>query len=540
MPVAKLPFTAVSSGWLTNNRMRFFPKPFPVFTLALTGSLLATWLLTAYRPLPAMSGRAAGGAPKTIIFILADDHRYDFMGFTGKVAGLQTPNLDRLAHEGAHVQNAFVSTALCSPSRASILTGQYAHTHKVVDNFAPLTPGLRFFPQYLQKAGYKTAFLGKWHMGNTDDAPQPGFDYWLSFKGQGDYYNPTFNINGKRVAYTDSSNTTDLLTTYALQWMSSLDHKKPFCLYLSHKAVHAMFEPTKRHRNQYSQMPINYPASMYLTATDSSKRWGSNGSGSPETGTLKANLGGIPNWVKQQRYSWHGVDYMYHGQMDFNQFYHRYAETLLGVDDSVGQVLHWLEVNGLDQNTLVVYMGDNGFSFGERGLIDKRHMYEESMRVPMLVRCPALIKPQTKLTQVVQNIDIAPMLLDYAGLPKPTQMQGNSFLPLLKGQTIPWRDRAFYEYYWETDFPQTPTMFGLRTSQYKYIFNYGVWDTNELYDLRADPDEVNNLIKSPAHQEIARQLRSDMFDLMRDTGGLNIPINPAKQKRFDHRYKGFY
>ncbi len=202
--------------------------------------------VVAFRPLPDRPPKAH--RPRNIIFILADDHRYDFMGFTGKVTGLKTPNLDRLANEGAHIQNAFVSTALCSPSRASILTGQYAHTHRVVDNFAPLPVGLRFFPQYLQKAGYKTAFLGKWHMGNTDDAPQPGFDYWLSFKGQGDYFNPTFNINGKQVTYKDSSNTTDLLTDYAIKWLGAQDKKKPFCLYLSHKAVHAMFEPTKRHR----------------------------------------------------------------------------------------------------------------------------------------------------------------------------------------------------------------------------------------------------------------------------------------------------
>ncbi|GAB2557536.1 sulfatase family protein [Spirosoma areae] len=484
-------------------------------------------------------------APKNIIFILADDHRYDFMGFTGKVAGLQTPNLDRLAAQGAHVQNAFVSTALCSPSRASILSGQYAHTHKVVDNFAPLPKGLTFFPQYLQKAGYQTAFLGKWHMGNTDDNPQPGFDYWLSFKGQGVYYNPTFNINGKRVSHTDSSYTTDLLTDYALKWLNGVDRKKPFMLYLSHKAVHAPFEPAKRHQNRYAAIPIKYPRSMYLTATDTSRVWGPKSTTDPENGGLKTNLADMPNWVKQQRYSWHGVDYMYHGQIGFNDFYHRYAETLLGVDDSVGRVLKWLEDNGQLANTMVVYMGDNGFSFGERGLIDKRHAYEESMRVPLLVHCPTLISPGRRLTQVVQNIDIAPTLLAYAGLPKPTQMQGNSFLPLLRGQPTgtpgrPWRDRAFYEYYWETDFPQTPTMFAVRTDRYKYIFNYGVWDANELYDLQTDPDEVNNLIRNPQHQETARQLRDQLFDWLEGSKGMQIPLNRVRQQRFDHRFKGTY
>jgi N-acetylglucosamine-6-sulfatase len=488
--------------------------------------------LTAERPAP---------KPRNIIFILSDDHRYDFMGFTGKVAGLQTPNLDRLAREGAHVQNAFVSTALCSPSRASILTGQYAHTHRVVDNFAPMPKDITFFPQYLQKAGYQTAFLGKWHMGNTGDQPQPGFNYWLSFKGQGEYYNPTFNINGKQVSHTDSSHTTDLLTDYALNWLDKgRDQSKPFCLYLSHKAVHAMFEPTKRHRGTYQNIAINYPRSMYLTATDTSKIWGPKTGISPETGKLTANVPDMPNWVKNQRYSWHGVDYLYHGQIGFNDFYRNYNETLLGIDDSVGRVLAWLKANGQDDNTLVVYMGDNGFSFGERGLIDKRHAYEESMRVPLLVRCPALVKSGTKLTQVVQNIDIAPTLLAYAGLPKPAQMQGNSFLPLLQGQSVSWRDRAFYEYYWEVDFPQTPTLFAVRTDRYKYIFNYGGWEPNELYDLKADPDEVNNLVRSPQHQETARQLRDELFTWLETTRGMQIPLNRVKQPRNDHRYKGTY
>ena len=206
-------------------------------------------------------------------------------------------------------------------------------------------------------------------------------------------------------------------------------------MYLSHKAVHANFQPAKRHKGIYKNQIINYPASMYLTATDSSKNWGGEKDKLTQSIFKKANIIDMPKWVKNQRYSWHGVDYMYHGQIGFNDFYHQYFETLLGVDESVGKVTDWLKTNGLDENTMVVYMGDNGFSFGERGLIDKRHMYEESMRVPLLIRCPSIIKSKTVVSQVIQNIDIAPTLLAYAGQPTPSQMQGNSFLDILKGQS---------------------------------------------------------------------------------------------------------
>ena len=481
---------------------------------------------------------ATANKPRNVIFILADDHRYDFMGFTGKVPGLQTPNMDRLAREGAHLQNAFVSTALCSPSRASILTGQYAHTHTIVDNQAPLPQGLTFFPQYLQEAGYQTAFFGKWHMGNTEDEPQPGFNHWESFRGQGVYYNPTFNINGKQVSYKDSAYIADLLTDHAINWMKHQDKQKPFFLYLSHKGVHAEFQPAKRHRGRYKNMQIHYPASMFLTATDTSNtwHWRNKVKANPEVNT-PVNLAGIPEWVKKQRYSWHGVDYMYHGSINFDDFYRQYCETLLSVDESIGSVLDYLKKAGIDKNTLVIYMGDNGFSFGEHGLIDKRHAYEESMRVPLLMRYPDVIKPGTKVTQVIQNIDIAPTILAVAGKETPKNMQGQSFLPILQGQQIPWRDKAFYEYYWDYDFPQTPTVFAVRTGRYKYIRYQGIWDTNELYDLQTDPWEMNNLIASPEQAPRIKQMAGELFDWLEKTGGMDMPLKRTiKHPSGDYRH----
>jgi arylsulfatase A-like enzyme len=440
-----------------------------------------------------------------------------------------------MANEGAHLKNAFVSTSLCSPSRASILTGQYAHTHTVVDNEAPMPKGLTFFPQYLQKLGYQTSFYGKWHMGNTDDQPLPGFDHWVSFRGQGVYYNPTLNIDGKRVPQAEGSYTTDILTNMAIDWLDKRNKQKPFFVYLSHKGVHAEFEPAKRHEGKYANIPIVTPPSMYLTATDSSKSYGI--ATSPAT---EVNYKDIPKWVRNQRYSWHGVDYMYDGAIKFDDFYRRYLETLQAVDESIERVLNWLKENNLDKNTMVVYMGDNGFSFGEHGLIDKRHAYEESMRVSLLAWAPGFIKPKSVVENVIMNVDLAPTFLELAGMDVPKNMQGQSFLPLLRGKSVPWRNKVFYEYYWEAAFPQTPTIFSVRSDRYKYIYNQGVWDINELYDLQNDPYEMNNLIRDKKLEPVGIELRNELFTWLEQTNGLQIPLKKAAGKRNDHRYRGSY
>lgn len=489
--------------------------------------VMASILITASQPVK---------KPRNVVFILSDDHRFDFMGFMDKVPGLETPGMDRMAKEGAHLKNAFVSTALCSPSRASILTGQYAHTHTIVDNNAPQPDGLVFFPEYLQEIGYRTGFFGKWHMGHDYSGTQPGFDQWVSFRGQGVYHNPIFNINGEEVQQPEGSYTTDLLTDYALDWLGTLDDNEPFFLYLSHKGVHADFEPAERHRGQYADMPVMAPPSMYLTATDSSRRVGIE---VPYDGPV--NPDDIPEWVHKQRYSWHGVDHMYDGTISFEDFYRQYCETLLSVDESISRVMDWLERQGLAENTLVIYMGDNGFLFGEMGLIDKRNAYEASMRVPMLAWSPGYIEAGTTVTQMVMNVDVGPTVLDLAGVPTPEQMQGRSFMPLLEGREVQnWRDKVFYEYYWEWAFPQTPTIFAVRTDRYKYIFNHGLWDINELYDLETDPYEMNNLIRDPQMEPIAGKLKAELWSWLESTDGLQIPLKKIPQKRIDHKYRGTY
>ena len=276
---------------------------------------------------------------------------------------------------------------------------------------------------------------------------------------------------------------------------------------------------------------------MFSTARAGSKKF-TRGQQADST-AYTFNYKDIPQWVRAQRYSWHGVDFMYHGQTDFDQFYIDYLETLMSIDNSVGRVLNYLKENGLDKETLVIYMGDNGFSFGEHGLIDKRHAYEESMRVPLIARSPSLIKAGTKIKEMVLNVDIAPTILELAGIRKPKQMQGTSFVPLLKGQTdANRRKEVYYEYYWENAFPQTPTQYAVRTDQYKFIRSQGIWDIDQLYDIQKDPYEVNNLIRNPEMQALAKDLNQKLWEWLGKTQGMYIPLKPIDERKKDHLYNG--
>ena len=448
--------------------------------------------------------------PRNILVVLTDDHRYDALGFMKAQDFGETPTLDRLAREGVHFRNAFVTTALCSPSRASIFTGLYAHQHRVVDNNHPIPPGLIFYPQYLQRAGYETAFIGKWHMGAETDKPQPGFDHWVSFKGQGTYLPSAdgLNVNGRNVP--QKGYITDELTEYALDWIGKRDHKRPWMMHLAHKAVHSEFIPAERHKGRYANETFRYPESM------------------------KPGAPGRPMWVENQRNSWHGVDYPYHGTLDVADYYKRYMETLLAVDEGLARIMDLLEQRGELDDTLILYMGDNGFMFGEHGLIDKRAAYEESMRVPMLARCPALFGHGV-VEQVVANIDIAPTMLAAAGLAAPKHMEGADMLPLARGQQVPWRKELLYEYYWERNFPQTPTVHALREDRYKYMHFHGIWDLDELYDLAADPDETVNLLARPGHEDLADRMSKKLFAILEKTGGMQIPLSADAGQRNELR-----
>ena len=462
--------------------------------------------------------KISGAKPRNVVFILSDDHRYDAMGFMGNPFA-KTPQMDAMAKNGAHLKNAFVTTSLCSPSRASILTGLYTFRHRVIDNQRMVPAGTQFFPQYLQAAGYATGFIGKWHMGADKDDPRPGFDYWVSFKGQGQYYPPndnyTINVNGERVK--QDGYITTLLTKHAIEFMQQqTDREKPFFLYLSHKAVHGPFTPEPKYKGSLAGVPFKLPASSALQTDNYANR---------------------PRWLLDQRNSWHGMDFPLYSTESMESLYKAYCESLISVDDSIGAVMDQLKKMGIYDDTLVIYMGDNGYMFGEHGLIDKRVAYETSSRVPMLMQCPAIIQGGTVVDEVVANIDIAPTVMEAMGLKKPPHMDGESFLPIAQGQEIPWRDYFLYVYYWEPNYPQTPTHFCLRGDQYKYITYYGLWDTDELFDIQADPTEQHNLIHDPAFAKTKKDMQDRLYAMMADLGGMDIPMNAPRGNQQNKRLR---
>lgn len=477
----------------------------------------------------ALATRTHGAAPPAgpwidnVIFILSDDHRADFIGCHPDAPRfLETPALDRMWREGAHCANAFVTTSLCSPSRASILTGQYMHRHRVVDNQHPIPPGTRFFPQDLQRAGLETAFIGKWHMGEDRDDPQPGFDHWASFRGQGEYHNQQINIDGQHRQLEGYNS--DLLTDLAVDWLKhGRDASRRFFLYLSYKAPHYPFEPAPRHRGRYAHQPIRYPETM---------------------GNTEENYLTQPRWVRERRYSIHGIDHMETGNFDhdpvpnFDDLYRNYCETIHSLDENIGRLLAFLSDTGLAPRTMVVYMGDNGFHLGEHGFYDKRDAYETSIRVPLLAWAPNHISPATQIDQMILNIDLAPTLLAALAAPAsgdPHRFDGQSFLPLLQRKPIAWRDHFIYEYQWEWNFPATPTLFALRTAHQKYIYHHGIWDRDALYDLDSDPVERHNLAGLPTFAPTLTKLRDQLFQELERRGALDCPVRPPSGERLDQR-----
>jgi N-acetylglucosamine-6-sulfatase len=442
-----------------------------------------------------------------VLFILCDDLRPDALGCYGS-KHVRTPNIDALARGGVRFANAFCTTSLCSPSRASILTGLYAHRHGVRDNFTELPVTLPQWPGRLREQGYATAYVGKWHMGENNDEPRPGFDWFVTHKGQGKYFDTEWNINGQR-RETPKGYYTTVVTDYALDWLKQRTPGKPWALCLGHKAPHSFYFPEEKYAHVFDDVRVPYPASAFA-------------------------LDDKPQWIRQRLRTWHGIygplfewrknfpDERPEAVKDFENMVHAYWGTVLSVDDSVGRLLTFLQKSGQLQKTIIVFMGDNGLLEGEHGMVDKRTMHEPSIRIPLLACGPGL--PAGKVvTHQVLTVDVAPSLLDLCGAPALAEVQGKSWKKLVNQGDSDWRTAWFYEYNYEKQFPYTPNVRGIRTDRWKYMHyppGDGTADKHlpELYDLSKDPGELHNLAADPPSAPIRRQLEERLANMLTAAG----------------------
>jgi arylsulfatase A-like enzyme len=465
-------------------------------------------LIIASANILAASAALAGNTTErpNVLFILTDDQRHDALSCMGHPY-LKTPNIDRLASEGLLFKNHFCTTSLCSPSRASILSGLYAHTHGVLDNFTEYPAGLVSFPMRLQESGYETAYVGKWHMGEKNDNPRPGFDYFVTHKGQGKYFDTEFNFNGKGRRIVEGYYTT-VVTDIATEWISERMGDKPWLLMVGHKAPHSFYLPEEKYQHSFDHIDVQYPASAF-------------------------DLQDKPAWFKKRLDTWHGIygplfdwrkefpDSSPEGVRDFARMVRAYWGTLLSVDDSVGRLVAFLEEQGELDNTLVIFTSDNGLLEGEHGMVDKRTGHEPSIRIPLVARYPGLTptnQPRV-IEQIVATLDFAPSILDICGAPALERIHGNSWKRLAQGDATGWRKSFYYEYNYEQQFPYTPNVRALRTDQFKYIrypHGDGSLDRHmaELYDLKADPGENRNLINDPAREKTIEQMRAELDRLI--------------------------
>jgi arylsulfatase A-like enzyme len=460
-----------------------------------------------------------------IVFIMSDDHAAHAISAYGSRVN-RTPNIDRLAKEGMLLTNVFATNSICTPSRATILTGQYSHVNGVT-MFNRFDSSRLTVARLLQQGGYYTGMIGKWHLGSDP----VGFDTWAILPGQGVYMNPVFYTATSETTYTGRY-ATDVITDLGIDFIRNRPRGKPFFLMLHHKAPHRPWEPDAGHRAPFVDRWIPEPSTYwdtYATRTDALHENEQRVAKDMTRRDLKlappAGLTGdsLASWLATKpetvTTTWGGAAVTLTGESLARWKYQRYMQdylaTVQSVDDNVGRVLAYLDKSGLASNTIVIYTSDQGFFLGDHGLFDKRFMYEESLRMPFLVRWPAVIKPGSRSDAMALNVDFAETFLEAAGLPVPSTMQGQSLVPILRGRVpASWRTSMYYRYYHDPGDHNTRAHYGVRTTTHKliYFWKKGQW---ELYDLVNDPLEMNNIYGQPGQEKITAALEAELLRLKR-------------------------
>ncbi|MEM6470198.1 MAG: sulfatase [Planctomycetota bacterium] len=462
-------------------------------------TLTRAFLLLALALVSLPTARISAADQPNIVVMLCDDIRWDALSCAGH-PHLKTPHIDQLASEGIYFENMFCTTSLCSPSRASILSGLYAHSHGVTNNFTDYPAELDSFPLRLQEAGYKTAYLGKWHMGEKNDEPRPGFDHFVTHRGQGKYFDTEFNVNGTGRKVVPGYYTT-VVTDMAIDWMAEQrksGNDSPFFMMIGQKAPHSFYFPEPKYEHTFDDVEVNYPHSSF-------------------------RLDGKPEWIKQRLNTWHGIygplfdwrkDFPNDGAegvVDFARMVRAYWGTILSVDDSVGRLVADLKAAGEYDKTMFVFLGDNGLLEGEHGMVDKRTAHEASLRVPMIIRYPGWTDGGVRVKQQVLTTDVAPSILDAAGAKSLENIHGNSVRRLVTDRNPKWRTEWLYYYNYEKQFPYTPNVRAVRGDRYKlirYPHGDGSKDRHlpELYDMQNDPEESTNLAADPAFASVLDEM----------------------------------
>jgi arylsulfatase A-like enzyme len=477
-----------------------------------------------------------------IIFIMSDDHAAHAISAYGSVIN-HTPNIDRLAEEGMLLENCFCTNSICAPSRATILTGKETHINGVRTLGDKLDGRQQTFPKLLQQAGYQTAIVGKWHLGIGGHYSPTGFDYWNVFPDQGDYRNPTMIKLGEEVKYQGYA--TEIVTDLSLDWLRARDPQRPFMLMCHHKAPHRPWIPAEKYVDLYEGETIPYPETFndtYENRSNAAKEAEMRVYGHMNYGDLKLKIPAektiwcnievpddLEGFTLTPLETGKPVSFNSHQEIKewmYQRYIKDYLRCVASIDDGVGQILDYLDEEGIAEDTVVVYTSDQGFFLGDHGWYDKRFMYEESLRMPFLIRYPREIAPRSRSSKMALNLDFAETFLDYAGEEIPGDMQGVSLRPVLRGEEpAKWRTSMYYRYWMHLTHHYVGAHYGIRTERYKLIYYYGEkldasasldesktpeW---ELFDLEHDPAELNNVYGDPKYEEIVKELTKELFRL---------------------------